>query len=129
VQGPFQALLARRAAPALRSIAIGITIGVGIGVGIGFSKNFDFDPDSDFGEWPCSSMAVTEPCQNMSRRKELLAIVYRYTLNFLCTTKSEDPFLKAACVQRLKKPAELSFQLLKRLSCFILNQGPAYANR
>jgi len=71
----FNPPLAKRAAPALRSIAIG--------VGIGFSKNFDCDPDSDsdFGGHP----------QNMSRRKDLLAIVYQYTLNFLCTTKSEDP--------------------------------------
>jgi hypothetical protein len=37
-------------------------------------------------------MAVTEPApQNVSSRKELLAIFYRYKLNFLCTTKSEDP--------------------------------------
>jgi len=46
----FKPPLATRAAPALRSVAIGIAIGVVIG----FSKNFDCDcdPDSDFGRRP-----------------------------------------------------------------------------
>jgi hypothetical protein len=39
----------------------------------------------------CRVMAVTEPApQNVSSRKKLLALFYRYKLNFLYTTKSED---------------------------------------
>lgn len=35
---------------------------------------------------------------NMSGCNKLLAVLYKYNFNFLCTTKLEDPFYKLGCV-------------------------------